>query len=152
MAVSRDFKIFLASLFAAWVVIEALLPYLPPSHRTARNKMLVARSAIVSIGFAVDQFKAGCGRYPTTDEGLAALMGRPPSIPAAQWPAGNIQYLNSPEFIVASNGLKVPADPWGRAFIYECPGVHNTNGYDLYSLGPTGKASDAAIDNWTPPR
>jgi general secretion pathway protein G len=45
---------------------------------------------------------------------------------------------------------KIPVDPWGHKYIYEYPGKHNPNGYDLSSAGPDGKAgTDDDIVNWT---
>jgi general secretion pathway protein G len=46
---------------------------------------------------------------------------------------------------------KIPLDPWGRPYVYEFPGKHNPDSYDIYSLGPDGKGGNDAIGNWTPP-
>jgi general secretion pathway protein G len=44
---------------------------------------------------------------------------------------------------------KLPVDPWGHKYIYECPGKHNTNGYDLFSAGPDGNAgTEDDIGSW----
>jgi hypothetical protein len=45
---------------------------------------------------------------------------------------------------------KIPNDPWGRPYVYEFPGRHNPDGYDIYSLGPNGNGGDEAIGNWSP--
>jgi len=97
-----------------------------------------ARADIGGFKAALAQFKIGCGRYPTTEEGLAALIERPSAIPAASWRG---PYLDRE---------KIPADPWGHPFIYKCPGQHNTNGFDVSSLGPPGANVDYRIDNWPP--
>ena len=39
-------------------------------------------------------------------------------------------------------------DPWGNSYLYKFPGIHNTNGFDVYSLGPHGKGGNEAIGNW----
>ncbi len=45
----------------------------------------------------------------------------------------------------------VPKDPWGNDYIYKSPGDHNTEGYDLHSLGPDGQdGTEDDIDNWSP--
>jgi general secretion pathway protein G len=43
----------------------------------------------------------------------------------------------------------VSADPWGNGYVYEYPGRHNVDGYDLYSLGPDGREGTDDITNWT---
>ena len=43
----------------------------------------------------------------------------------------------------------VPNDPWGKPYVYRYPGTNNTNGYDLYSLGPDGREGNDDIDNWS---
>ena len=101
-------------------------------------RMIVARTAFSSFQVALDFFRNDCGRYPTTQEGLAALVKRPENIPPDRWH----QY---------SSGID--KDSWGRDYVYHCPGAHNTNGYDLYSLGPDGiTKTDGAdpddINNW----
>ena len=44
----------------------------------------------------------------------------------------------------------MPKDPWGNAYVYRCPGQHNTDGYDLYSLGADGQDGGGDdSDNWS---
>jgi general secretion pathway protein G len=85
-------------------------------------------------------FDVDCGRYPTTSEGLAALINRPPDISSGKWQ----KYLDVG---------RIPADPWGHPYVYRCPGLHNTNTFDLYSCGPDGKSLSGGddpddINNW----
>jgi general secretion pathway protein G len=73
--------------------------------------------------------------YPSTDQGLRALVERPGSEPQpADW----------------AQGLQdVPIDPWGQPYHYQCPGTHNPDGFDVWSSGPdrqNGNADD--IGNW----
>ncbi|HEY8965583.1 MAG TPA: type II secretion system major pseudopilin GspG [Candidatus Methylacidiphilales bacterium] len=72
---------------------------------------------------------------PTTEQGLDALVHQPTSDPV---PARWHQLFE-----------QVPVDPWGRPYQYKNPGVHNPNGFDLYSLGPQGKEGDGNIGNWS---
>ena len=45
---------------------------------------------------------------------------------------------------------EIPDDPWGKPYVYLCPGTHNTSGYDLYSYGPDGQdGTDDDINNWS---
>jgi len=88
-------------------------------------------------------FNADCGRYPATEEGLGALIQRPPNIPPEKW---RHKYLDVD---------RIPDDVWGRPYVYLCPGAHNTNTFDLYSCGPLGKSNYGgddpwAINNWNP--
>lgn len=101
------------------------------------SKAKAAKIQIESFGSALDLFFLDTGRYPNGSEGLAALVQRPGSIPAWNGP-----YLK---------GGVVPADPWGKPYVYRAPGQHGT--YDLSSYGAdgqeggTGPAGD--ITNWT---
>ena len=80
---------------------------------------------------AVDSFEVDDGFYPKSLQGLVQRTDG-----ATNWHG---PYLD-----------KLPVDPWGGKYIYEYPGKHNTNGYDLFSAGPDGKAgTDDDIVNWT---
>ncbi|MDD2708247.1 MAG: type II secretion system major pseudopilin GspG [Verrucomicrobiae bacterium] len=74
--------------------------------------------------------------YPTTEQGLKALVEKPAGDPAPQkWRP----YLEK---------KTVPKDPWGRDYLYVCPGTHNPEGFDLSSLGKDGIESADDITNW----
>lgn len=94
----------------------------------SRSKVDVARLQIDQMGSALDLFRLDVGRYPTSQEGLGALVGRPGG--AGQWRG---PYLK---------GNSVPLDPWGRAYQYRSPGTEG-RGYDLFSLGDSAAGSDA---------
>jgi general secretion pathway protein G len=76
------------------------------------------------------------GFLPSTDQGLQALVTRPESDPKPT------QWHNLME--------KLPVDPWQNPYVYENPGKHNPQGFDVYSMGPHGKAGTDAefIGNW----
>jgi general secretion pathway protein G len=99
-------------------------------------KVKAARLQIESFSNSLDLFHLDVGRYPTTQEGLAALVQRP--VGAAVW---NGPYLK---------GGTVPNDPWGNPYVYRSPGTKGP--YDLMSYGPTGReggeGSAAPITNW----
>ncbi len=71
---------------------------------------------------------------PTTEQGLDALVHQPTSDPV---PARWTKLLD-----------EIPVDPWNRPYQYRNPGVHNPDGFDVYSLGRTGKEGDGNIGNW----
>jgi general secretion pathway protein G len=78
-----------------------------------------ARLQIQDFAATLDHYKLELGRYPTTDEGLKALVEQPSN--AEGW---NGPYLKKKE---------VPKDPWGNEYSYRFPGQHGE--FDLYSLG-----------------
>lgn len=88
-------------------------------------KMSTAKTEVESLSSALDLFKFDVGRYPSSQEGLSAL-------------------LNSPAGVEGWNGPYVKRnvnliDPWGHPFNYRAPGQHGE--FDLFSYGPNGEAS-----------
>jgi len=100
----------------------------------ARTK--AARLQIESFSNSLDLYYLDVGRYPTTQEGLTALVKRPASVDVWNGP-----YLK---------GGTVPMDPWRNAYAYVSPGTHGA--YDLMSYGSDGReggeGSAADITNW----
>ncbi len=108
--------------------------------RPEHAKLTAARTDIQSISTALEIYRLDNGRYPTTAQGLEALVKRPTLAPLPrQWSAQG--YLKS-----------APVDPWGMPYQYANPGKQSNQGYDLYSLGadsqPGGDDFDADIGNW----
>ncbi len=104
-------------------------------NRLGQSKQKIAKTQIEMLSAALDQFKLDVGRYPTTEEGLKALIENP-----------GVDGWNGPYL----RKKKIPKDPWGRPYIYKCPGEHGE--YDLYSLGADGKeggtGENADITSW----
>ena len=106
--------------------------------RPDQAKVTVAQSDIKAIGAALDMYKLDNQRYPSTQQGLEALVRKPSgNPPASNWnPDG---YLK-----------RVPVDPWGTPYQYLAPGTRGA--FDLYSLGADGRqggsGQDADIGNW----
>jgi general secretion pathway protein G len=100
-----------------------------------KSEVKVTRAQIDALQKALDQYRIDTGRYPSTEQGLAVLVQRPGDEPRWAGP-----YL----------GKAVPADPWGRAYIYLSPGQHGE--FDLLSLGrdgqPGGDGEDADLQSW----
>lgn len=106
-------------------------------NRGPEAKITAAKTDIGNISTALNNFALDCGRFPTTEEGLQALIEQPPS--AKGWAGG--PYLEK---------SVLPVDPWGHPYLYRSPGQHNVKGFDLYSWGPDeqeGNGDD--IDNWS---
>ena len=93
----------------------------------SESKVKAARIQIESFSSALDLFYLDNGRYPSSSEGLPALVQRPAN--SASW--------NGPYLKTGS----VPADPWGRPYIYRSPGNHAP--YEIASYGPSGEPSGA---------
>ncbi len=106
--------------------------------RTEQARVVKAKTDIRSIEAALELFRLDNGFYPSTEQGLEALVRKPTTgrIPR-NWRKGG--YLK-----------KVPLDPWGNPYIYLSPGEHGE--YDLYTLGADGEeggeGADADIGNW----
>ena len=104
------------------------------SSQEAIAKVFVRDSLKVSLV----RYRMEVGDYPSTAEGMAALLVAPANR-ADRWRG---PYIDSP-------GNKAPLDPWGEPYQYRYPGTRNKDSYDLYSKGPDkadGTADD--IDNW----
>ena len=105
-------------------------------HYLETAKVKTARTEIANIGAGLDMFKADVGRYPTTQEGLGALLKAPTD--AENWDGPYIKKLDSFN------------DPWGRPYKYQSPGQHNE--YDIYSYGPNKQAvpdeKKPPVANW----
>ena len=99
-------------------------------------RMKTARLQIASFSNSLDLYYLDVGRYPTAQEGLAALVKRPPGVDVWNGP-----YLR---------GGAVPIDPWRNAYVYLAPGAHGA--YDLMSYGSDGREGGegpaADIANW----
>ena len=116
------------------IIIGTLVAMVFPrlAGRAQQAKIAAAKADInVNIATALKLYELDNGAFPTTEEGLSALIKRPPS--AVNWQG---PYLE-----------KKPVDPWGREYKYRCPGQHRPD-YDLYSLGRDGRESEDDITNW----
>lgn len=96
-----------------------------------------AKQDIREIETALTLYRLDNFRYPTTEQGLDALVHRPADPSVVNWKEGG--YVK-----------RMSKDPWGRDYVYESPGTHGD--FDLYSLGadgqPGGEKNDADIGNW----
>lgn len=93
-----------------------------------KAKVDTAQIEIKSLSTALDLFLVDNGRYPTQQEGLAALVSAPTGLPS--W-SGPYLKMNS-----------VPLDPWGHPYQYRVPGQNGE--FDLYTLGPDGTGTAVA--------
>jgi len=132
---SRGFT--LVELLLVLVILAVLAAIVVPkfTKRSEQARIAAATTDIASFGTALDMFELDVGRYPSSDEGLKALVEQPSN--AKEWKG---PYLKR----------TIGNDPWGHPYIYRAPGAHNANGYDLYSYGPDGaEGGGDDIDNWS---
>lgn len=132
----------LIELMVVIVILGILAGLIVPRimSRPEQAKRLKARMQIESIATALKLYKLDNGMYPSTDQGLQALVEQPSSGNSPKnWRKGG--YLEKG---------KVPSDPWGNDFVYLSPGIHDD--FDIISYGADGTAggedNDADINSW----
>jgi general secretion pathway protein G len=129
----------LLELLVVIVIIGLLAGLVAPRFfdQVSKSNTKIARAQIDALEKALDQYRLDVGRYPTTEQGLPALVSRPQNL--EKW-AG--PYLKK----------AVPPDPWGGPYAYKAPGDHGD--YDLQSLGadgqPGGAGEAADVASWAP--
>jgi len=115
----------LLELVMVLVIIGVILAMVGPRvfNSLGRASSERAKVQIEQIGSALELYKLDTGRFPSTQEGLGALLAQPAGV--ANW---NGPYIRDP---------KTLKDPWSRDFVYRSPA--EKGGYDLISLGADGK-------------
>ena len=127
----------LIELLLVLVILATLTAIVAPkfTKRSEQAKVTAAMTEIANIQVALDAFEVDVGRFPTTQEGLKALLEKPANADGWHQP-----YL----------GRGLSRDPWGNSYVYLQPGQHNTDTYDLYSYGPDGQEGGGDdVDNWS---
>ena len=133
--VSRGFT--LLELLVVMVIIGLLAGYVAPRYfaEVGKSEVKVARAQIDAFEKALESYRLDTGRFPTSAQGLAALIAAPSGVNKWRGP-----YLKK----------AVPMDPWGNAYVYKQPGEHGD--IDILSWGHDGKlggtGDDADITNW----
>jgi general secretion pathway protein G len=112
-------------------IIGLLIGLVAPAvlRQFAGAKLSIAHQSIARLGSVLDLYKLDTGDYPTTEQGLQALVTDPGSI--SGW---NGPYVQSD---------KLPVDPWNHPFIYRDPSNRAGTSYDLCSAGPNAQAGGA---------
>jgi general secretion pathway protein G len=127
----------LLELLVVVVIIGVLVSYVGPKYfsQVGKSEVKVARAQIDAFEKALDQYRLDIGHYPSSSQGLGALMSKPAN--EAKWDG---PYLKK----------DVPPDPWGNPYKYKSPGDHGE--IDIYSYGRDGQTGgtgeDADITNW----
>ncbi|MBT8063161.1 MAG: type II secretion system major pseudopilin GspG [Gammaproteobacteria bacterium] len=117
------------------VILGILAAVLVPKvmDRPEQARKTKARQDIRSLEAALNLYKLDNFTYPTTDQGLEALVSKPASPEPPNWKEGG--YLD-----------RLPLDPWRQPYLYLTPGQHGS--IDIFSLGPDQQPSDDDIGNW----
>jgi general secretion pathway protein G len=127
----------LLELLVVLVILGLLAGYVAPKYfaQVGKSEVKTAKAQIDALEKALDQYRIDTGRYPSTEQGLAALNTKPAD--EARWDG---PYLKK----------AVPNDPWGKPYQYRSPGEHGE--LDLFSFGrdgvPGGTGNDADLNNW----
>jgi len=127
----------LIELLVVVVIIGLLAGLVAPRYfgQVGKSNVNIARAQIDSLGKALDAYRLDVGNYPTTEQGLAALITKPDGVDRWQGP-----YLQK----------QVPMDPWSRPYRYKAPGDHGD--YDLSSYGadgqPGGTGENVDVNSW----
>lgn len=127
----------LLELLVVLVIIGLLVGIVGPKlfNRLGKSKIETTRAQIDAFSKALDQYRLDTGHYPSTEQGLAALVERPAN--ESKWDG---PYL----------AKAVPPDPWGKPYSYKSPGEHGE--YDLLSFGsdgqPGGSGEAADVVSW----
>ena len=127
----------LLELLVVLVVLGLLAGIVAPKYfaQLGRSEVKVAKAQIEGFSKALDLYRLEVGHYPSTEQGLQALVTAPADEP--RWTGPYLQ-------------KKLPQDPWGHNYNYRYPGENSE--YDLLSLGkdgqPGGEGENAEVTNW----
>ena len=125
----RDAGFTLLEMIVVIVIIGLLIGLVGPAvlHQLGRARTSIAQQSIERLSSVLDMYKLDTGSYPSTDQGLQALLTAPSG--AENW---NGPYLKA---------NKLPVDPWGHPYIYRDPSDRTNMSYDLCSRGPDPQAN-----------
>ena len=125
----------LLELLVVIAILGLLIGLVAPAalRQLAGAKTSVAKQSIERLASVLDLYKLDVGSYPSTDQGLGALVERPAD--AAAW---NGPYIK---------GGRVPVDPWSHPYVYRSPSDRGGLDYDLCSPGPNDSQGDPSPEN-----
>jgi general secretion pathway protein G len=114
-------------------IIGLLIGLVAPAalRQLSQARVSVAKQSIERISSVLDLYKLDVGSYPTTDQGLAALVQQPTGV--GTW---NGPYIK---------GNAAPVDPWNHPYHYRNPSDRPGHDFDLCSAGPSGNATSSEV-------
>jgi general secretion pathway protein G len=124
---SRPSGFTLLELLVVIVIIGLLAAYVGPKYfaQLGKSEVTVTKAQIEAFVKALDTYRLDNGHYPTTEEGMAALLIKPATANPNKW---NGPYLSK----------DIPLDPWGQAYVYHSPG--SKGDFEIISYGKDGQA------------
>jgi general secretion pathway protein G len=133
----------LLEILGVLTLLAAIIALVAPNviKQTQKGQIKAAQAQVNSLKTVLNSYYMDNSMYPTTEQGLKALYEKPtvPPIPE-NW---NGPYLEE---------KKIPKDSWGHEIKYVCPGTHNPDKFDVYTLGSDnaegGEGSNADYGNW----
>jgi general secretion pathway protein G len=131
----RESGFTLLELLVVIAIIGLLIGLVAPAalRQLGSARTSVAKQSIERLGAVLDMYKLDVGSYPTTSDGLHALVEKPSDADA--W--------NGP-YLKAANGL---LDPWQHPYVYRSPSQRSGHEYDICSRGPDAQSGDSMICN-----
>lgn len=143
---SREHGFTLLEIMAVVMIIGLLMTAIGTAiwNRVGGAKADIARLQVNKVAQALELYSLDNGSYPSSEQGLEALVHEPTSEPKPRrYPPGG--YLKAKDL----------RDPWGNPFKYERPGKNNAHSFDVYTLGEDGLAggegNSADAGNWELP-
>jgi general secretion pathway protein G len=141
--INREDGYTLIEILAVLTLLAFIITMVAPNiiNSLQSGQIKAARSQISSTENVLNSYYLDNSCYPTTEQGLKALIEKPTASPIPDtWNGPYIQKN------------KIPADPWGHELHYKSPGEHNSESYDLFSFGKDnaegGSGANADIENW----
>jgi len=140
-SVSRERGFTLIEIMVVVIIIGLLAAVIVPSvvGKVGEARVAKAKQDIQALGTALTMYRLDNFKYPTTDQGLKALIEQPADPTIRNWRKGGY---------ISDGSLK---DPWGNDYQYVYPSTHGKE-YDLYSYGADGQeggeGEDADVGNW----
>jgi general secretion pathway protein G len=124
----------LLELLVVIAILGLLIGLVAPAalRQLGNARISVAKQSIERIGSVLDMYKLDVGTYPTTDQGLGALVEQPTGV--TTW---NGPYVKG----------SVPVDPWNHQYVYRDPSNRAGHDFDLCSEGPSGTGGNSEICN-----
>jgi general secretion pathway protein G len=126
----------LVEMLLVLAILAILAAIVVPSvvGRSEQARVTAAHTQIENLKTALGAFEVDNGYFPRGKDGLNALREKPRD--AQNWRGPYVE-------------KEIPLDPWGSAYIYECPGKHNPGSFDLMSMGPDHRVGGGDdIANW----
>jgi len=129
----RDAGFTLLELLVVIAILGLLIGMVAPAvlRQLGNARSSVTHQSIERLGTVLDMYKLDVGSYPTTEQGLEALVQQPADV--SDWNGPYVQ------------GDKLPLDAWDHPYVYDSPSNRPGHDYDLCSKGPSGAASGDAM-------